>query len=336
MSAVLSRGRTMPGVGALLAALGLVALAWFDPANAARGWLAGWVLALSVAVGSAVLLLTHALTGGGWRAAGEPWLTVAAGATPLLALGGTALFAGLGLLYPWADGLSEGSVARIWLNAPSWTLRLVVVLALWAGLGLVARQGPGRGVAAAGLAIHALTVSVAGVDWLLSLDRHFVSTDFGAQLAVTQIGAALALPAALGLAPVAAARADWGGLMLACVLGAFYLAGMQFLVSWSGDLPDKAAWYLARNQGAGLALAWAVFVLGALAPFAILLRTAWRGAERPLRLAGALMLTGAFGHLVWIVAPLSDPAALPALPAALLAVWFLASLARLLYNRGPR
>ena len=211
-----------------------------------------------------------------------------------------------------------------------------MVLALWAGLSRVARRAPGRAAAAAGLAVYALTISVAGVDWLLSLDPDFVSTDFGAQLAVTQIGAGLALPAALGLAPVAAARADWGGLLLACLLGAVYLAGMQFLVAWSGDLPRKAAWYLARNQGAGLALAWATFGLGALAPFAILLRTAWRGAERPLRLVGALMLAGGFGHLVWIVAPLSDPAALPAIPATLLALWFLASLGRLLTGGGPR
>ena len=100
MSVVASPGRTAPGLGVPVAALGLLALAWFDPAGAARGWLAGWALALSMTVGASVLLLVHALTGGGWRSAGEPWLSVAAGTTPFLALGGAILFSGLGPLYP--------------------------------------------------------------------------------------------------------------------------------------------------------------------------------------------------------------------------------------------
>ena len=90
--------------------------------------------------------------------------------------------------------------------------------------------------------LYGLTMSFAGLDWLLSLDPAFTSTDFAAQMAFTQIACALALAALIGLPPDdARARADRGGLLLAALLGALYLASLQFLVSWSGDLPDEAS-----------------------------------------------------------------------------------------------
>ena len=303
----------MPALLALAAAAALTAIAWGDPAVAARGWLAGWFLALSVCVGSAVVALIHPLTGGRWRAAGEPWLSAAASATPLLCLLGAVLVLAQDLLYPstrpsWTSE-GGGSVEALWLNTPAFTIRSIVVLAVFAGLGLLARRvptagtGPSAGVsvgaAALGLVLYAVAISVAGLDWLLSLDPGFGSTNFGAQMAITQIGCGFAFAALLGLSPEdARARSDWSGLMLAAVLGAFYLAAMQFLVSWSGDLPSKASWYLARNQGAGLWVAWAVFVLGAALPFLLLPPTAARRSRAVARVAGGLMLTGAWAHLV--------------------------------------
>ena len=181
-----------------------------------------------------------------------------------------------------------------------------------------------------------MVISVAGLDWLLSLDPGFASTDFGAQMAITQIGCGFALAALMGLAPDdARARSDWSGLMLAALLGAFYLAAMQFLVSWSGDLPGKASWYLARNQGAGLRVAWAVFVLGAVLPFALLLPTAARRSRAVARVAGGLMLAGAWAHLVWIVTPITMAYGWAVASAALTALLF-AALAALAFERLAR
>ncbi|EKE44607.1 hypothetical protein OCGS_1445 [Oceaniovalibus guishaninsula JLT2003] len=324
------------GLVALASVAGLVLLAMADPLAAARGWLAGWVFALSVATGSAVVIHIHTLTGGRWRLAGDPWLGIAAAATPALALGGAVVFAARDLLYPWINGAGPwGEVGALWLNMPFWTLRLVLILAVWAGIALVAMRRAGPVVAAVALVLYGVTISVAGVDWLLSLAPGFTSTDFAAMLAITQIACAFALPAVLGLSGAdGQARSDWGALLLTGLLGVVYLAGMQFLVSWSGDLPGKAAWYLARNRGPGLPFIWAMVLLGAVAPLAILVRSAWRGSVPALRVAGALVLAGAAAHTVWIVAPLSDPAAFGAIPAALLAAALLASLGRLAV--GPR
>ncbi len=147
-----------------------------------------------------------------------------------------------------------------------------------------------------------VTITVASIDWVLSLDPDFTSTDFAAMMAVSQLAAALALAAVLGLRP-GKATGDWGGLLLATVLGVFYLSAMQFLVSWSGDLPSKAAWFAARGGLAGTAIIDTAFVVGACLPVAILLSSALRRAPGALRGAGAAVL---FGNLA--ASPLADHA----------------------------
>ena len=123
-----------------------------DPAVAARGWLAGWGLALSAAVGSAVEALIHALTGGRWREAGKPWLLAAASAAPVLCLLGGVLLLAQDLLFPWtgAPEGTGGSVEALYLDATSFTLRAVVILAIWATLGLLARAPRRRGSCSTG------------------------------------------------------------------------------------------------------------------------------------------------------------------------------------------
>ena len=307
MSAVASvawvRPRRTRAITAGVSLVALVALAVLFPAAAARGWLAGWLLAMMPCVGASVLILIHQLTGGIWRGAGEPWLSRLALLTPQVAMGGIPVMLSLGLIYPWAVAPGEGSVATLWLVPWLFGVRGLCMLAIWSGLGLVAPRAPGPAVAAVGLGLYGVTITVASIDWVLSLDPGFTSTDFAATMAISQLAAALALGAVLGLR-LGKAAGDWGGLLLATVLGVFYLSAMQFLVSWSGDLPSKAAWYAARGGPAGAAIIDVAFVVGACLPVAILLPSALRRAPGALRGAGAAVLFGTWLHLLWLTAPM--------------------------------
>ncbi len=268
----------------------------------AAGWLAGWLFCLSASVGASVWLMIHALTGGRWIGAGRHVLVPLAALTPLAALAGLPLIVALPQLYPWWP--DEPSLrGALYLNAPAFGIRAAVILAGWSIIGLLAgRMGP-KG-AAAGLIFHALVVGIGGLDWMLSRDPDFGSTTFGALWAVLQLAIAVHV-GALALRPAAGGRAiaDWGALMLACVLGAFYFAAMQFLVSWSGNLPDKASWYLARQSGGGFWLAMAAFVLGAVLPFAALLPARVRTSAGALRVVALPALLAALLWLCWICAP---------------------------------
>lgn len=303
------------------AVLVLAALFWGVRALA-LGWLAGWLFLLSLTVGAAVWLLIGALTGGRWCAAVAPALAPLSAMTWIVTLCGVLFVPAAPVLYPW---WGQGAEPALWFAPTSFGLRAALVLVFWAGIGLLAPRGPSPVVAGILLTLHGLVVSVAGVDWVLSLDPEFVSTTFGAHLGVLQLALALALAAV-----VAPQGADVGGLMLACVLGVFYLGGMGYLVSWSGNLPHKAAWYLARQEGGGLAVMWLSFIVGILGPFAVLLVSRLRRSAAALRATGAMMLAGGLMHFVWLVAPGAFGAA------TLIAAAIAAGAAALAMMRGRR
>ncbi|ETX29040.1 hypothetical protein RISW2_03605 [Roseivivax isoporae LMG 25204] len=289
----------MPALGALAV---LAAAATLAPGTAAAGALAAWLFALSVTTGAGLWLLIARLTGGRWPGA-APALPALARLTPLIAPAGVLLFLAGPLLYPWWEGV-PGLRGEVYLVPWSFGLRGAGILALWSLIGWLAPRGPGPVVAAVLLTAYGISVGLAGLDWVLSRDPDMLSTAFGMLLAAMQLGLALAVAAAAGLdARAPQGVADCGGLLLACCLGSFYLAAMQFLVSWSGNLPFKAAWFGARTDATGTAVIVTALVLGVLMPFAALLGTSARGSPAVLRAAGASVAAGGVLHLVWLAAP---------------------------------
>lgn len=295
----------------------------------AAGWLAGWLFCLSACVGASVWLMIHALLGGRWLSAGRAVLQPLAMLTPLAALAGLPLLFVMAQLYPWwpAEDSARGA---LYLNAPAFLVRAVVILAGWSLIGVFAPR-MGRGLAVPGLVFHGFVVGFSGLDWLLSRDPAFGSTVFGALLAVLQLALALHVAALWLRGGDRQAVADWGGLMLASMLGVFYLAAMQFLVIWSGNLPDQAGWYLARLTGGGRAMILLAVLSGVVVPFALLLSSRGRAEARHLRLVACFALTGGGLYLVWICAP---GQAGMALVAALATAALIAGVAHILLTRA--
>ncbi|WP_157944613.1 hypothetical protein [Mangrovicella endophytica] len=293
-----------------LAATGLVVavVAVLIPA-VARGFLPAWILLVSTGVGAAVLRHIHALTGGRWGEATAPTLRALAATVPLAALGGAVLLLTLPALYPWArNGATVPSdVAALYLAPLGFGIRAVLVLLLWSGVALVAARGarPNRAVAAGSLVIHALCVNVAAVDWIMSIEPHWNSSALGALLAITQIALALAILAAVDAACDVGGgrRGDVAKLLLAAVLGVAYLLFMQFLVQWSGNLPEKVAHYLTRRAPMWTGCLMAATTFGFVLPVAILSRTALRAERGPVRLAGFSALAGLALLVLWQVLP---------------------------------
>jgi hypothetical protein len=167
-------------------------------------------------------------------------------------------------------------------------------------------------VGAPALIFHAVAVTVIGVDWVLSLEPHFRSTVFGAALGVTQLLAALAWAALLEPEPQGfrGKAGDLARLMMAAALGAIYLGFAQFLVAWYGNLPDKAAWFLKREEPPWILLEGASVALSAVLPIAALLPAFLRRSPRALAWIGAGVLAGVLLHVVWLVGPPFGPWAL--------------------------
>ena len=301
----------------------------------ARAWLVALVTWIAFPLGCLALLLAWHLTGGRWGLALGGALEAVARTLPLLALLFLPLLFELQAVYPWARPeflAGHETVARkaAFLNPPFFILRSLIYLAIWAGLALVLtpargrldERGQRRGLATVGAILYALTASFAAIDWLLSLQPEFHSAVFGMLAMSGQAvgGYALAILVALGLVE-AAGRTDLvrehrllglGSLFLALVLLWAYFAFIQYLVIWSGDLPDGAEWYLRRGQGIWLALIVVIATLNAGLPFALLLSGRARQSWPVLiALAAAVVLARVLEGL-WLSLPAFGPEAPPA------------------------
>jgi hypothetical protein len=103
---------------------------------------------------------------------------------------------------------------------------------------------------------------------------------------------------------------DLGNLLLMNVLTWAYLAFMQFLIVWVGNLPREISWYVPRLQTGWIALGVILVVFHFFAPLAILLS---RTAKRVPVVLGSLAAAVLVVHVIdvyWLVAPSVRPAGL--------------------------
>jgi hypothetical protein len=238
-------------------------------------------------------------------------------------------------------------VIELYLNPRFFRIRAAGYFVVWSLLAFLllrpVRRGPQRSrarrrVAAAGLVLLGLSCTFASIDWGMSLDPHWYSTMYGALVAVgaSLAGLALATGSAATLKMRASqdsdfiplqALADMGTLMLAFVMLWAYCAFSQFLIIWSGNLPEENVWYIARLTGGWQWLALAAICLEFAVPFGLLLSRELK--QNPSRLAGVALLVFVmqFVYMAWTIMPslrpgyvsvrLSDLAA----PVALGGIW---------------
>lgn len=266
-------------VGLLVGATGVLlvcSILWLVQQKAFHAaWLAALLVPWSVALGSLALMLIACLTGGRWAVAAWPWLTIQARMIPLLTLAFVPFFLGMSQLYPWADpdffAQFENTQHRQWFYQPWFVgIRGLFYCGIWSGISLLVvgpfwkvggtealRMRGGQGVAGLSLVALALTATWAGIDWIMSFDPFFMSTLFGMLIGAGALlaGTSGAVAAVCFLKPLEAFRSDkkvmsyLSNLLLAMLMIWAYLSFAHFLIMWTGDLPDEAAFYQARNAG---------------------------------------------------------------------------------------
>lgn len=294
------------GVGLLIAMLGW----WLEPAAFAHAWLAALTAWLGWPLGSLALLLTHALTGGRWGDAIRPYLLAGLRTLPLLLPALLPLLFVLPHLYPWlhADAARE-LPNTFYLNLPFGIGRGIAYVVVWFVIGALALRAAHRdaltaSLAAVGLILLGLTVTFAAIDTTMSLDPHFVSSDFG-MIAAAE-GGLLALAVSVLAASFDTPREvldDLGRLLLGLLILWAYLDFMQLLIVWQSDLPHEAAWYIERSES-GWGVVAAVLAVGHFAlPFFALLSPAPRRSPRGIACIAALLIVMAIVRTWWLVLP---------------------------------
>ena len=354
-------------VGALFAVVSLAGLV-SNPAQFFRSYLVAFALVLGVALGSLAISMLHHMSGGAWGLVIRRILEASSRTIPLVALFAVPLFFGLRHLYPWAD---PGRVAvdeilrhrAIYMNPTGVAIRLAVCLLLWTvfaqALSRMSKRqddAPEPGlerkmqlVAAPGLALYCLLVSVVSVDLLMSLDLHWFSAIYGVYVVGGQAisGLAFTLVVCLFLARNGPMQEvlqprhvhDLGKLLLAFTMLWAYFALSQFLIIWSGNLPEEIGFFHDRLTGGWGAVSLALPLFHFAVPFVFLLSRNFKRDLGKLVWIAGLLLFMRWVDLFWLVAPTFHPGKLSlhwldlTTPVALLGIW-LREFARQLAGRS--
>jgi len=193
-----------------------------------------------------------------------------------------------------------------------------------------------------GIIVYALTMSAAAIYWVMSLDPTWYSSVYGLLFLVGQgyMVLALGIIVIISLSRAEPIRTilrqteqhDLGKLTFAFVMLNIYLAFGQFLIIWSGNLPDEINWYLDRIRGGWGVIITLDFIFHWLIPFTLLLsRDLKRNKKRLVRVCQWMIFARAF-DLFWLIEPNFKDAArnlhfswgifeYVAVPAAMLAFW---------------
>jgi hypothetical protein len=326
------RIQTIAGLAAVIGTIALIFGAIDSPAQFFHAYLYGYVSWLSIPLGCLGLLMLHHMVSGRWGYAIQRILEAGALTLPLMAILFMPILVRPGMVYPWAQGAKDNAevVGHIWtayLNFPFFTIRYIIYFGLWTGAAYFLsawsrRQDETRDpryterlrlLSAPGLVLFSLTVTFAAVDWVMSLEPGWYSTIYGFIFIVGDALAALSIAVLiLWLLGKESPLSDvlttkhihfLGNLLLTCVFLWAYMAYSQWIIIWSGNLPDENSWYLHRLTPGWKEMALGIIVLHFFVPFFLLLGRQLKQSLRYLAGIAVGLLIMRFIDTYWMVMP---------------------------------
>jgi hypothetical protein len=285
-------------------------------------WLAAFWYWLGVPLGALALLMIHDLTGGRWEIVARRPLEACAATMPLFVLAFLPLVAGMHHLYSWSRPEVAHQIRNGWyLDTTFFGWRAVTYFVVWNLLAL--RQlwiAPGNGVgrpsawlSGIGLMLMGYTVTLAAVDWLMSIEPDWFSSVYGMMTGAGQFVTALSLVlavVALGGPPLGMERAAFGKdlanlatILLAVLIFWAYCAYSQWLIIWEENLRFEIPWYLERLRAGWRAVIEAVAVAHFIVPFFLLVWTPAKRSRVLVATACGLVLAAHWLEVWWLVLP---------------------------------
>ena len=338
--------------GAVLSIIGY----FLNPGQFFHSYLMAYMFVLGLTLGSLALAMVHQLSGGAWGVVIRRQMGAASRVLPVLTVLFLPIIVGMPYLYVWthADIVNADPVLRgkqLYLNTPFFIVRAVFYFAAWNTVTYLLNKwgleqdesGDPRYarrmqmLSGGGLVLYGLCITFASFDWLMSLEPHWFSTIYGALIMGGQGLSALAflITSLVWLSRRPPLRDivrpihfhDLANLMLAFVMLWAYFSFSQYLIIWSGNLPEEIAWYLDRLQKGWRVVAVALVVFHFTVPFLLLLSRAVKRAPETLVKVSLAILAARLIDLFWLIAPEFHRQGIwvswmdIVLPATLIAIW---------------
>jgi hypothetical protein len=308
----------------------------FNAGQFFRSYLIAYLFWIGVALGGLSLLMLYHLVGGNWGYISRRLFEAAARTIPFMAILIIPLIFGVHSLYRWSrpeevakDPVLQGKT--LYLNLPFFFTRMAIYFLVWSILSyrlnswsteqdrtanprikdkLKAISGPG-------LALNGFMITFAIVDWVMSLQPDWYSTIFGMIFIVGQVLSMLSMTVLMltmlsDVSPFAGKLKpqhfhDLGNLMLAFVMLWAYTSFSQFLLIWSGNLPDENPWYLRRLYNGWGYIAVMLVVFHFALPFLLLLMRYVKTRGRLLAKLALVIIVVRIIDMYWNVEPAFHP-----------------------------
>jgi hypothetical protein len=306
-----------------------------EPRQAMHSYLLAFMFCLGPTLGAMALLMVWHLTGGEWGIGIRRIFEAAMATLPMLAAAFIPIVIGtyLHLNYPWADpeevkhSEHMAHQASQYLNANLFLFRGILYFIAWGFMIYVLLKwseaqdrGPEpalnvrfRALSGAGIIVYGWTLTFAVIDWVMSLTPEFTSTIYGLIFMVGQALLALCLAVIVAhllketgrMPAVLRSRdfLDYGKLMLTFVMLWAYFSFSQWLIVWSGNLPEEIHWFQDRIKGE-----WGILGLGLIVghfaiPFALLLSRGLKQDSRKLMWIAVWLIVMRYKDLYWNIEP---------------------------------
>lgn len=289
-----SRALMVGVVGLVACGVGFV----LDRDNFFRSWLIAYLLFLGIALGSMGLLMIQYLSGGAWGVFRRVF-EASSRTLPLLALLFLPVVLGMATLYPWThpDHVLADEVLQHkapYLNTPFFLVRALVyfagwILIAWTMTRWSRQQDEGdpslnqrlQYLSGAGIVFYTFAATLAGIDWVMSINPHWYSTLFGF---IFVGGHGLAALSFTILISVFLARRepmehifkpshfhDLGKLSLAFVMLWAYFNFSQYMLVYAANLVEEIPYFITRISHGWQYLALFLVLFQFVVPFLLLL-----------------------------------------------------------------
>jgi hypothetical protein len=319
--------------------IGAVALAFTRPDEFFRAYLLGFMCWLGVALGSMAIIMIRHLTGGGWGVVIRRIQGAAMRTLPLLAILFIPLLFGLSKLYPWDiplasvqdkhihDHLESHKYIYGYLNAMGFAVRGFICFLIWNVLSFLLSKwskdgdqpnapdntGKFKAIAGPGLILYGFTITVATIDWVMSIDPSWISTIFGLIILIGEVLSAMCFAVIVerilfDYKPMSGMLTadfvhDHGKWMLAFTMVWAYFSFSQWLIIWAGNLPTEITFYLTRLGNGWGEVGLFLVLFNFAIPFAILLSRPFKRNIRKLVWVAAWLMIMRYVDLFWIIEP---------------------------------
>lgn len=302
-----------------------------------RSWLLSYLFWFAIALGALPLVMLHHLVGGRWGFATRRVLESSTQTLPMMAILFLPVVLGIHTLYEWShnDVVAQDIVLQHkspYLNTPFFIGRAGLYFAAWLVLSWLLNRWSSeqdstrdasivrrlQRLSGPGLVIYALTITFAATDWVMSLEPHWFSTIYGMMFmvgqALTTLAFVIAVLALLADTPPISGFLkpeilnDLGNLLFAFIMLWAYLSFSQYIIIWSGNLPEEIPWYLRRSRGGWQWIAVALALFHFAIPFFLLLVRRYKRRRQVISAIAVAVVIMRLVDLMWLVVPAHEPA----------------------------